>query len=976
MGHNFQKKVIWWAFVILLIVLVFKKVHCTRGIIATDKLDKYKGASNKTKKKDILRMKRINAIQTKIKKHQKNVVNKDKKEKLMSKLKEQSNIYWSRGNVFIKRNTNSYDPMVEYDFVRSLTKIKNLHIHSMPREDNFLPSNRIAILYPNFIQQEDDPVGFGFFRVGKNYEFNLVYRNSSEKKVTFISFYNRFTHYSYFEKDFQYTQFFDRLLYSENSDKTQEWRKTISKFNLMLKTDYEYYRKSFVLYKIPLSHWNHPNNIKDKDFFIQETSNYISELKKYLDYKRMKKREKTNRKMRKILKKKDRKNGYEAHSEHSDENGYFHKRIEEFRRKERSKGTRDAEIKQRLDGLTIKSVLNDQVDEQISMSEKREAETQDSELQTFIEKKTEDIADLIDQQSKGKSQRNESQDSAGNQKKQILFSGGIISDQKGNLVNIPKSNLKSNKLKSGNIYSKKSRFKNRFKINTNPKNLISKQKIKEIEMLNKAKDQQEVSTAEQESEYFIKPVESNATLSRNQMNKLLDADEDHLQSSAKSKKESSVADNRKVSMEDVMDIFNNQLSQDVFLDPKFWNVENGVKLRMIFKGEFSLSNHILFFCFDSFFSTFLLILKDTNFQKHSKEIANFKTPFNQYVKEFAKREGINYLTRENSYNRIEFIHRYRHQDNSRILALIFFIPGFEKIFYVEVDLYSAAITKQSTISLGSFGAHFGKIRLKSITFHEDLYISMTLHKQFVLVPLSHFFEKLSKVRFPLFSFNMPFEIFEVHMFQDDLIGIIELDEELLKSILKKTFYFAYKFNPVRMSKLSITESKRKESNEKFIRNKRFKSFRVNETKLHMFSFRFNKLTLKVEKFFYEYSIPLEDCFPYQKEAYLNYLRKQSYYNDTIDPKNLSHLAKMLSSRAARSGRVPSDVHMRFEREWKETLKREVHQTKFFSSSREFYCLFQHKYYLKKQANDEHMKYLLSRCASNPRFPDQHEKPRR
>ena len=136
---------------------------------------------------------------------------------------------------------------------------------------------------------------------------------------------------------------------------------------------------------------------------------------------------------------------------------------------------------------------------------------------------------------------------------------------------------------------------------------------------------------------------------------------------------------------------------------------------------------------------------------------------------------------------------------------------------------------------------------------------------------------------------------------------------------------------------------------------------VNESQVHIFGFKFNEQTLKIEKFIYDFSLNLENCFPYQKEVLLNYLRKQYFYLKNINLKTLDHLTKKLEiTKLHGKTHVYYDEHKEHENRWKLELRKNMNQTKFFSNDEEFFCLFQHKFYLQEDKIKEFNRSLLGK----------------
>ena len=291
---------------------------------------------------------------------------------------------------------------------------------------------------------------------------------------------------------------------------------------------------------------------------------------------------------------------------------------------------------------------------------------------------------------------------------------------------------------------------------------------------------------------------------------------------------------------------------------------------------------------------------------------------------------------------------------------MFYIPSFSDIFYIEIDLFLSSVVRQAIISLSRFSMTLKGAQLQAINFHSNNFISKTMFKRFVLVPLDYFFNHIDSLDFEPILFNMPFEIFEIHAFDNGTIGIVELDKSTLNQIMGKKLALQKNYKNVPNAKIELKEDRRVKLNQKWIQKMIDKVTRKNESKLHLFGFKFNQKTLNIEKFMYKFDIDLSGCFPFQKEAMLNYLRDQTYYLDSITPMSVGHL-NLITLGKGYKNQAYVDPHKEHENNWKQQLKEKFLMFKFYSTTQDFYCLFQHRYHVQDSRREKFEELLKGKA---------------
>jgi hypothetical protein len=839
-------------------------------------------------------------------------------------------------------------------------------------------SNDIAIMYPTFSFIQEKIVGFKFKQIGRNYEYFMVYRNAINLNLEFKSFIVCFSHYSYFEKEFQKTRFFDRLLYSNTNKMMNKERKLISKFNKKLENNSKILRGKFILFKIPLSHWNHPDNINNREILEEKTKIFLKFLKEIIVLRKKRKFKKKKKKERDRVIRKYLKEDYSYDASNEESSSSNSDKIDKFKKKIKKRSRiifyndfikpkiveENPLIKPNQDKKSVKSVeifesgSNRGIRKVVPVINVEQA----SESVKFKKLKSKIHFDFLDT-----IQEND---------KEQEFDFDKIEMRNIKLKNDLKP-INLDKIEINNIKTPKTENRPQM-TNFDPTQLIFPKiqlvlRKNQLDVLPKkeknvslfqSSTKTPISSENSKSGYLIRQAQSDTSLVT--MKSIRDKDEDTLVRSKTQQNFENNAENLKiekqekseisVKMIDVMNIFNNDIDNDIFSNEREWAVDNHIHLLLIHKGEFSFSSHLIIFCFDELFKNFILISKDILFPKHSKEILNFKANFYTFITEYAKKNKLTELTNENSFSKIKFHKRYRHKENSRILSIFFYIKGFDKVFYMEMDLFTGSMTQKNIISLESLGNSKDEYSLKIIGFHFDTYISFVLGKSFLLLPLEYFLTQIENINLQNFLFKMPFEITEIHVFSQGFIGIVQMDQHMYDEIMKFNFHLQKPYINKSTDEVKKLEKKRQLKLDLQIRKFRKMVLKRNRSSLELFSFRFNKLTLEVEKFNYRFTLDIGKCFPSNREMYLIYLRLQYVYVKSINVKNLNHLKSFYNVENAEL----KDKHKKIETKWKKELKRNINNASFYSRNDEFFCIFQHKYHKDQKQMNQYQKELVSK----------------
>lgn len=139
-------------------------------------------------------------------------------------------------------------------------------------------SGNPTIMYPNYLLNSYLVSGFYLKKVDRSFEYFLIYQRDFEDYLYFDSYYVRFDHYSIFFYEFQQTDFFYNMVANEIKHLESEKDK-LSGLNCLMSKINHFSSTKFVLFKIPLEHWTHPNNLENREDFQANKKNYLEILK-------------------------------------------------------------------------------------------------------------------------------------------------------------------------------------------------------------------------------------------------------------------------------------------------------------------------------------------------------------------------------------------------------------------------------------------------------------------------------------------------------------------------------------------------------------------------------------------------------------------------------------------------------------------------------------------------------------------------
>lgn len=825
-----------------------------------------------------------------------------------------------------KKNRNKIDLKIEIDKNNQIEKISNKQVSGkspvrrewVPSDMCFLPDNLfqngpmmgssfdktysfkskdISVVYPkNNFMIADQLIGLTFKSVGKNFEYFLVFKSFCNFKIYFVSLYVRFSHYSDFEKEYQNSRFFDRLLYSDPNKVMRENQSKISKFNKILQKNNVEFRSKFVVYKVPLSHWTHPENMNSRSSLEQKTKAFIRNLKKIMISKKRTKEIKIKKeRIAQIMKNQyDINESYDASGESSSLKSYIS-------RKKKKKPEAQAQIIGQVKKRKRRNYLEDEREEIKNQDSKSILTTESRNIVVTSTQKNPSIrVDKASEESK-------------NPKIKVVITNldNNLESQYLNLPNQPNENKSLNS---------------------------------EYSIQNESKNKTEQISESSRSGFLILQAESDTSINIQKRMSTIDSDEDEqiepntsfskkkiLQDLPKKKEK----DTEDVRMIDVMNIFNTELDEDFFKIQKSWEIKSNIMIRVVHKGEYSFTNHVLMFCFDSDFKTFLLIFKDINFENHTKEVAEFKAHFKEYIVEYALHNKLDSVTIKNSFEKIQFIKRYRYKNNPQFLVVILFIPGFHKVFYLEMDLYNCLMSKKHLLDLSSFRVKDKSFDFSKIELKQDKYLLFLFSYEFLLIPINYFLSHIENLNFKKFYFKLPFKIYDVFYFSNGLLGLIHFDSRLQDEI----FEFDFVRNQKEYTQM-IGESKtdKVKNRERFLQKKlrefTYKIDKINRSNLKMFSLKFNKLTYDVEKFNFIYSVDLKECFTNERELILMYLHYQYRF--------VSNMRYLLSFN---NDNWKTDYNR--EQNWKEQIRNAITNIYFFATKDKFFCVYGKRHFKTK-----------------------------
>lgn len=444
---------------------------------------------------------------------------------------------------------------------------------------------------------------------------------------------------------------------------------------------------------------------------------------------------------------------------------------------------------------------------------------------------------------------------------------------------------------------------------------------------------------------------SSKPMSTAQRAELKDSDEDGAEEST----------TRRVGLWRVMDIYNRELDWKYFRKSSLWKVGPRIHAKLVHQGEFVLSDHSVFLCFDEEFKTFMLLSKNSSFVDHSQEFRGFKADFNVFIKSYAKVNLLHEVNFENSFRDISVVSQYRHAADQSVVSALLFYPRFGQVFYMEINLFSCSVVKSvilTTEEQASKSNHFQKVSL-----HRNKFVSFIFVDSFYLIPLTHFLDHLPNIDWADFDFSLPMDIHDVFVFSANRIGILSRDHTLQK-MAEKTFKVDQTVDHLNFFAARIHETKRKSEMSRFVTKFEHELVAGNRSKLAVFSVWFNQVSTQVEKFTFQYTIHLGECFIFQSLAVRRYLKKLQGYIRSIDPEDLSHLQ-------LKPGTYQKLYFDPLEKE-REVLRRSLQEylerVRFFAFDDDFMCLFQNKHFKDPRDQIAYSIYLKGDARANSQIP--------